>query len=138
MTRIKCWIRECEYNSLTEDLCLKDAIEIDENGCEDMILHTEAAKEYRTPYYKQLRSRKDRHRCRKQGYGKRIERFGLVFYTEDDDRYGEEEIRVTEESSGYYCGKLADLNEERIAMIREKLKTILPVADLPDATDDDL
>lgn len=130
--KIKCYLKGCENHCLYDDSCTADEIEIDENGCETYIGHTEVAKEYQEPFFKQMKSIKDGHECKQLCHGKRLTRFGLTFFTQDDDRYGDEDVHVTEEVTGYYCGELSKLTEERCNEIKEKMKDIIPVKERPD------
>ena len=132
---VKCYLRRCAF--CKDDLCTLGEIEIDENGCETFISYVESAPEYREVFYKHLKSNKDGHLCKRECHGKKIERFGLTFYTNDDDRFEPERVGLTEEITGYYCGTLDKLTEERCNKIREKIKTIEPVKNVPDAVLED-
>jgi len=128
---VKCYLKKCA--SCRDGFCSLSEIELDENGCENYIRYTDIAPEYRDVFYKHFKSRYDDHPCKKECHGKKIERFGLTFYTEDDDRFEQEEVGLTEEISGYFVGTLDKLTEEKCEQIKKKLKDITPVKDVPDA-----
>lgn len=127
---VKCYMRRCA--NCKDDKCSLNEIEIDENGCEMYISYTEVSDDYREVFYKHYKSRADGHACKKECHGKRIERCGLSFYTEDDDRFGPENVGLTEEISGYYVGTLDKMTENRCEEIKNKLKDIEPVKNSPD------
>ena len=128
---VKCYLKRCA--SCKDGFCTLKEIEIDENGCETYIAYTEISDDYREVFYKHFKSRADGHPCKKECQGKKIERFGLTFFTNDDDRFEPESVGLTEEISGYYVGTLDKLTEKRCEEIKMKLKDITPVKDVPDA-----
>lgn len=131
--KVKCREERCFYCS-SEGLCTLEEIELDEDcTCETYRNYTDIAPGYNNQFYKHMRSKKDGHGCRKECYGKKIERFGLVFYTTDDDRYQPDNVGCTEEITGYYCGMLSELTEKRCEEIKERMNGITPVKDEPDA-----
>ena len=129
--QVKCYLRRCA--SCKDDICTLNEIEIDENGCEMFMAYTDISPEYGDVFYKHFKSRKDGHHCKRECHGKKIERFGLTFFTTDDDRFEPDRVGLTEEISGYYVGTLDKLTEKRCEEIKEKLKTIEPVKNSPDA-----
>ena len=131
--KVKCENEWCAFCS--KDLvCTLEEIELDQDGdCTTYQSYTDVAKEYQNRFYKHLKSKKDGHGCKKVCYGKRIERFGLVFFTTDDDRYKPDEVGCTEEITGYYCGSLSELTEKRCDEIKERMNGITPIKDEPDA-----
>ena len=131
--KIKCESEWCAYCS--KDLaCTLEEVEIDQDSmCVSYRGYTEVAEEYQNRFYKHMKSKKDGHGCKKECYGKKIECFGLVFFTTDDDRYNPDEVGLTEEITGYYCGLLSQLTEERCDEIKKRMVSIKPVKDEPDA-----
>ena len=131
--KVKCREERCNYVS-SDGFCTLEEIELDEDAtCESFQNYTEIAPGYNNLFYKQMRSKKDGHTCKRECYGKKIERFGLVFYTSDDDRYEPDDVCCTEEITGYYCGKLSELTEKRCEEIKERINGIPPVKNQPDA-----
>ena len=131
--KVKCENEWCAYCS-NNLVCTLEEIELDQDGdCTTYQSYTDVAKEYQNRFYKHIKSKKDGHGCKKECYGKRIERFGLVFFTKDDDRYKPDEVGCTEEVTGYYCGSLSELTEKRCDEIKKRINGITPVKDVPDA-----
>ena len=129
---VKCRERRCFYCT-NKGGCTADEIVIDEDGCcESYDSYTRLAEDYQNKFYKHMKSINDGHLCKKECFGKRIERFGFVFYTEDDDRYEPDNVGLTEEISGYYVGHLSELTEERCEEIKKRIAKMTPVKDEPD------
>lgn len=131
--KVNCQNEWCAYCS--KDLvCTLEEIDLDQDGnCVSYQCYTDVSKEYQNRFYKHMKSKKDGHGCKKECYGKKIELFGLVFFTTDDDRYSPDEVGLTEEITGYYCGLLSELTEKRCDEIKERMNGITPVKDEPDA-----
>lgn len=142
MTKVHCDITTCEYwkkNGVNpgEGLCGCDEIELRDEQCITFGAHTDMSPEYREAFWKRMRSRADGHECKKETTGKRYDMAGFVWFTEQDDRWGTNEIWFTEQKSGLRVqGK--DISEEKAEKIKGKINRILPVELLPDATFDDL
>ena len=142
MTKVHCRETTCEYwqkDSSREDdgLCGLDEIEITTDiMCCSYRDHTDMSPEYRETFWKRICSRKDKHECRNEGRGKRYEMIGLIWFTDQDDRWGTDEIWFTEQRTGLRCkGKDIGGNAE---LIRERVGTTSPVESLPEATLADL
>ena len=91
-----------------------------------------ATEEYKQKYYKRAKNDLTGKHEKYVGYGKRLEINGLVLFTEEDTRHGDNYI-VTEEISGasIKVSKLKD--EKRLAEIKERISVLIPVKDLPDS-----
>lgn len=142
MTKVHCQATRCEYWRKDRDgeycgLCSLEEIELDwDNMCDSYRNHVDLSPEYLEPFWRRMSSRVDKHECRDEGYGKRYEMIGLVWFTQEDDRWGTDEIWFTEQRSGFRCkGKDISGNAE---IIREKVRSVSPVESLPEATLDDL
>ena len=128
MTKVKCSYSGCEY--CTKGICQKEEIELDDI-CLDWLSHVEVSKEYNNIFYKHIRDNKTGKEYKKEARGKRYEMLGFVWYTDEDDREGIEEISFTEEVSGMKAqGK--SITEENMKKIMEKLTEAKPVKDLPE------
>lgn len=141
MPKVHCDLTTCEYckkDGVTDFICGCDEIELVDEQCVTFGAHTDMSREYRETFWKRIKSTKDGHICKKEStQGKRYVMFGLVLFTENDDRWGIDEIWFTEQRSGLRClGK--DLTEENAAMIKSKVDSITPVIDLPEATWNDI
>lgn len=142
MTKVHCQETMCEYwrkDSSREDdgLCSLNEIELDaDNMCYSYRAHTDLSPEYRETFWKRMKSWADEHECKNEGRGKRYEMIGLTWFTDQDDRWGTDEIWFTEQRSGLRCqGK--DINENA-ELIREKVESVSPVENLPEAAINDL
>lgn len=140
MTKVHCTDTTCEFwkkHGVGEDgLCGCDEIELDADVCYTYGAHTDISPEYRETFWKRMSSRVDKHECRRDAMGKRYEMIGLVWFTDQDDRWGTDEIWFTEKYSGLRCqGK--DIRD-KAEQIREKVKYVSPVESLPEATINDL
>lgn len=130
--KVKCEEKRCFHRS-SEGLCTLEEIGIDSDGmCECFDDYTMTAQNYQNRFYKHMKSKNDGHFCKKECFGEKIERFWLVFYTTDDDRYEPGNVGCTEEISGYYCGHLDELTEERCEEIKKRVANIIPVKDEPE------
>lgn len=140
MTEVHCAETDCEYwKKQGEDgdgLCGCEKIELNADiMCNMFRAHTDLSPEYRETFWKRLRSLKDKHECKQDARGKRYEIAGLVWFTDQDDRWGTDGIWFTEQQSGLRClGK--DIREHE-KLIREKIAEVSPVGSLPEANIDD-
>lgn len=138
MTKVRCYTSDCEFwtpGDVRSGFCGRDEIELDDT-CGDYVNHTDISPEHRKTFWKRVRSRKDKHECKLSCEGKRFEICGLVWFTDQDDRWGIDELSFTEERSGLRC-KGRDINEANIEKIKKILSTVSPVEDLPEATQED-
>jgi hypothetical protein len=141
MPKVHCDITSCEYckkDGVTDFICGCDEIELIDEQCITFGAHVDMSPEYRDSFWKRLRSREDQHECKQESVrGKRYEMIGLVWFTDNDDRWGTDELWFTEQRSGLRCqGK--DITEERADTIRERINSVCPVTDLPEAALEDL
>lgn len=58
--------------------------------------------------------------------------FGLVWFADQDDRFGIDNVWFTEQKTGLRC-KGADISKEMLDKIRDKIEPMVPVVDLPEA-----
>lgn len=141
MTKVRCMLKDCEYwkktGDGTEGLCGCEEIEMDGDcTCFTCVLHTEVSPEYRETFWKRMKSLDDGHECRVDVLGKRYEMIGLTWFTEQDDRWGTDEIWFTEQRSGLKCkGKDIAGHAE---LIHEKVRAVSPVESLPEESIADL
>ena len=141
MPKVHCNITECEYCKkvgITDFICGCDEIEFVDGECITYGPHIDMSSEYQETFWKRLASRKDGHECKRSAIqGKRYEMIGLVWFTDNDDRWGTDKIWFTEQKSGLACigGKIT---EENAVKIRKLVDSVCPVADLPVATEEDL
>ena len=141
MPKVHCDITTCEYckkNGVTDFICKCDEIELIDEQCITFGAHVDMSPEYRETFWKRLSSREDKHQCREEcTRGKRYEMIGLVWFTDNDDRWGTDEIWFTERRSGLRCqGKY--IKKELADTIKAKISSICPVLDLPEATLEDI
>lgn len=141
MARVHCDITQCEYcrkAGVTDFVCVRDEIELIDNNCITFGAHVDMSPEYRISFWKRMSSRQDKHECKQLcENGKRYVMVGLVWFTDQDDRYGTDEIWFTEEKSGLRC-KGMDIREENAEKIRKTIASVSPVSELPEAKMDDL
>ena len=144
MTKVHCRQKTCEYwrkngaGDSCDGLCSCDEIELDDDiMCFTYGAHTDMSPEYRETFWKRISSREDKHECRQDAMGKRYEMIGLVWFTDQDDRWGTDEIWFTEQRSGLRC-RGRDINDGNAELIWEKIKAIPPVDSLPEAKINDL
>ena len=89
-----------------------------------------------------LTSRKDGHKCRQEARGKRYEFGGIVFFTDQDDRWGLAGLSFTEQVTGYrvpadvLTGRKA--KPEFLDRVREIIGKVPPVMSLPEADLEDV
>lgn len=128
MTLIKCTTSQCEY--CVKGICSRDEVTFDAGDCEEYLFHPDVCPDYRNTFWKRIKSRKDNIEKRlESNQGKRYEVNGLVFFTEDDDRNGIDEIWFTEERTGRrLLGKY--LKPEFTERIRS-MDTDSPLMELP-------
>lgn len=145
MTKVYCPRTDCAYcrpiegNSI-DGLCGRDEIMLDGDlSCFSYDAYTEKAPEYQEVFWKRIMSRSVAGRqCRKKATGKRYEKLGLTWFTDEDDRRGTAGLMFTEEVSGLGC-KAEFINEGNLDRIRKSIKKAgLPVIELPEATPEDL
>ena len=142
MTKVWCSWGSCEYCKRYGvngyGICGSDQIELKDDNCITYGAHTDMSPEYREVFWKRLKSRKDKHECKQRSKkGKRYEMIGLVWFTENDDRWGTDDIWFTEQKSGLRC-QGRDINEKRKETILELVNSVCPVEELPEATLDDI
>lgn len=141
MTRVYCNITRCEYcrkEGATVFVCGRDEIELMDDNCITFSAHVDMSPEYLISFWKRMSSRQDKHECKKLcENGKRYDMIGLVWFTDQDDRWGTDEILFTEEKSGLGC-KGRHIREKNAEKIREKIASVSPVSELPEAEKDDL
>lgn len=139
MPKVHCDITTCNYcrkNGVTDFICGCDEIEMIDEQCNTFVAYVDMSPKYRETFWKRLASKKDKHECKKKSEkGKRYEMHGYVWFTENDDRWGTDEIWFTEQRSGMCC-KGKDI--ERVIQVKEKWESVVPVADLPEAIEEDL
>ena len=133
MTKVVCGYSGCEY--CARGICQKEEIEIDDT-CLDWVSHVEISKEYNDIFYKHIRDNKTGEEYKKEARGKRYEMLGLVWYTDEDDREGIEEISFTEEVSGMRT-KGRNITEENLPKIKKMLAEVKPVKDLPETREEE-
>ncbi len=141
MTKVYCDISSCEFWKTGDSrggICDRDEIKLADEQCLSFVEHTYASPEYGESFWKRLRSREDKHECKQKAErGKRYEMIGLVWFTDQDDRWGIEDISFTEEKSGLRCfGR--DINDRLAEAIRKKVRSVSPVEELPMAEFNDL
>ncbi|CDX01266.1 Hypothetical protein DPCES_1379 [Desulfitobacterium hafniense] len=135
MTTVNCYQPECVNNK--NDICTLDSIHIafDEfclgNGfylCADYknVFH---APEYQERYFIRVKDTKTRREEKARRNGKRLELFGMVFYTENDTRY-DKDWWLTEEKTGLGVSKKYVL--ENPDKVRKVIEEVTPVSELPD------
>ena len=141
MTKVHCNITQCEYCrkvGVTDFVCGCDEIELIDDNCITFGAHVDMSPEYRTSFWKRMSSREDKHECKRLcENGKRYVMIGLVWFTDQDDRWGTDDIWFTEKKSGLRC-KGMDIREENAEKIWEKINSVLPVSELPEAEMSDL
>ena len=141
MTKVHCNITQCEYCrkvGVTDFVCGCDEIELIDDNCITFGTHADMSPEYRTSFWKRMSSREDKHECKRLcENGKRYVMIGLVWFTDQDDRWGTDDIWFTEKKSGLRC-KGMDIREENAEKIWEKINSVLPVSELPEAEMSDL
>lgn len=141
MTKVHCNITRCEYcrkEGVTDFVCGRDEIELIDDDCITFGAHVDMSPEYQISFWKRMRSGHDGHECKHMcENGKRYDMIGLVWFTDQDDRWGTDEIWFTEEQSGLRC-KGIDIREENAKKIREMSASVLPVSELPEAKKGDL
>lgn len=133
MTKVVCGYSGCEY--CARGICQKEEIEIDDT-CLDWVSHVEISKEYNDIFYKHIRDNKTGEEYKKEARGKRYEMLGLVWYTDEDDREGIEEISFTEEVSGMRTNG-RNITEENLPKIMKMLAEVKPVKDLPETREEE-
>lgn len=126
MTIVRCLDRDCQHNQ--EDRCERDRIEISCGECQNYENCRDQTR-YKNKFWKACVDQ-SKVKYRIPCYGKRVEFGGMVFYTEDDDRWPDD-MRLTEGRTGYACGKFGDIGE-RIEKIKEDAKEIPDVVSLPE------
>lgn len=140
MTKVYCDLDTCEYwkkDDANGGICDMDEINLIDGERGSYVAHTWLAPEYQETFWKRLTSKADQHECRTTARGKRYEMIGLVWFTDQDDRWGIEDISFTEKRSGLRClGK--DINDEHAEVIRKKVRAVSPVEALPEAEPNDL
>ncbi len=136
MTTVNCYQPECTNNK--NDVCTLDAIHIafDEfclgNGfylCADY-KNVFLAPEYQEPYFMRISNPKTKRIEKMRKNGKRLELFGMVFYTESDTRYTEKDWWLTEEKTGLGVGKKYLMKHAN--KVRKAIEEVTPVSELPD------
>ena len=139
-TEVYCDTTTCEYYK--NQRCTKDIIELVDDSCLTFGAHTEMSKEYQETFWKALTSRKDGHKCRQEARGKRYEFGGIVFFTDQDDRWGLAGLSFTEQVTGYrvpadvLTGRKA--KPEFLDRVREIIGKVPPVMSLPEADLEDV
>lgn len=140
-TTVYCEMETCEYIRMQENgimICQRPSIELDQDGtCETYDQHSLISPEYQKVFLKRIVSRADRRECKLPARGKRYEFHGLVWFTDQDDRYGIDELKFTEQRSGLLARGRDIRNPEVIDRIRARIQEIEPVEALPEATQDD-
>lgn len=133
MTKVVCGYSGCEY--CARGICQKEEIEI-AGTCLDWVSHVEISKEYNNIFYKHIGDNKTGEEYKKEARGKRYEMIGLVWYTDEDDREGIEEISFTEEVSGMRT-KGRNITEENLPKIMKVLAETKPVKDLQETREEE-
>ena len=92
MTRVHCDIAQCEYcrkAGVDSFVCGRDEIELIDGYCIKFVAHVAMSPEYRISFWKRMISREDKHECKQLcENGKRYDMIGLVWFTDQDDRWG--------------------------------------------------
>lgn len=140
MTKVHCDLTMCEYckkDGVTDFICGCDEIELVDEQCITFGAHVDMCPEYRETFLKRLSSKADKHECwRECNNGKRYEIDGLVFFTDQDDRWGIDDIWFTEKTTGLkISGKYL---YQHIEDIKERITQVTPVETLPEAKEEDL
>lgn len=141
MTKVYCDMSTCEYckkAGADDFVCGRDEIEIFDECCYSYNPHVDMSPEYSETFWKRLNSRDDKHECKLEvTRGKRYELISLVWFTDQDDRWGTDEIWFTEQRSGLRCqGK--DINLKNAGLIKDKVNSIPSVDTLPEALPKDI
>ena len=138
MTKVHCDYSSCEFYKKDGifGLCQCEEIELEDCDCNSYRDHTEISPEYRETFWKRIKGRKSGKILKQEGRGKCCEMIGMVWYTEQDDRWGIDEIFFTGARSGLKI-KGCDIKEELKPKIRERVLTDPPVQDLEEADLDD-
>ena len=135
MPKVYCGWFSCEYckKEGEEDfICGCDEIRYSDD-CMTYISHVEVSSEYCKTFWKKIQSRKDKHECKlKCDKGKRYEMLGLVWFTDQDDRWGIDDVWFTEQKTGLWC-KGRDITKEILDKVKDKLEVMIPVVNLPEA-----
>lgn len=76
-------------------------------------------REYQYKFWRACQDLETLEKYRVEGKGKKIEAFGLAFYTTSDDRYPDN-MEITEARTGLYCGTYGKL-KDHIAKAKELL-----------------
>ncbi|MDE7361852.1 MAG: hypothetical protein K2N38_07950 [Oscillospiraceae bacterium] len=101
MTDVICDQKKCAY--LRNGMCTQSSIELFGGECEDFVYDTYTdGKDYQTEYFKVTRDGKHRYISR----GKRVILGGEEFFTEDDDRNGDDFVHLTHARTGAYAGSI--------------------------------
>lgn len=140
MPKIHCDLSCCEYAKrygVGTFICGCDIVELVDGNCMSFGTHVAMSKEYKTPFWKRMRSVKDGHVCKhKSNAGKQYDIIGLTWFTDQDDRWGTDEIWFTEKKTGIRCiGK--DI-ERKADVIKEIVSQTSDVKSLPEAKPFDL
>jgi hypothetical protein len=88
-------------------------------------------KDYEEKYYKRLRNSRTGIEEKQESKGKKIEMYGLIFYTEEDTRF-EKDYYMTEEKTGYLLPSEALKNKDNLEVVYKTIEELIPVKDLPD------
>ena len=131
MTIIKCSNTGCYFRD-SNGYCTSNFREIDDSFCVTETDYTHAAPEYQNEYWIRLQKDDKNYRRKQKGY-KYVYR-DLVLYTQDDIRYGLDEVFFDEEKTGMRLSTLKMI-EEKYDEILQKVKTEPNVMTFPDAGD---
>ena len=140
MTKVYCDLTTCKYIEKAGEndfVCSLNEIELSSEECCEYASYVILSPEYRETFWKRIKSRADGHICRQEcNHGKRYERDGNVYFTQQDDRWGIDDIWFTEEKTGLRL-KGKDLGQ-RIGEINGKILTVKPVMSFPEAQKEDV
>ena len=127
-TKVSCDADTCEY--CKDGICTSEKIAMADFKCDEFVKHTDISPEYNHVFYKRVRNIDGRTRKAKS-YGKRYKMQGFVWYTDQDDRNGIDDISFTEEKSGLGING-RDITAEKAPIIQKAIDAAAPVLSLPD------
>ena len=130
MTTVCCSLNECLSNKNEE--CTERRIQFDGAYCSAYVAFDSVA-EYKQKFWISCKEagKPESAPYREERTGKRLELFGMAFFTEYDDRRPDE-CRLTEAGTGILAGTLSEMTQERADMIKERLKEFPDVMTLPE------
>jgi len=125
---VYCYNDECKYYQ--DDMCCREAIDINEDGICDDFENFRNAPEYKQKYWIAKSSLKTHKPYKCLRYGKKITINNVDFYTEDNTLLPETTIRLTHARTGCLAGTM-DFVKANFAKFMAEQELARSVIDLP-------